>query len=229
MKKGSGKTAGRRQKINWLNHFIELVVVVIGITLAFMLNNWREGYVNHRMEKKYLNSFRDDLNFDRVQLDSLILYNETKLKDINRLIAFLKDRKVDNDSVLVVFAEMMLFTPFDPNVTTYQSLKNAGDFALISDYRLKENLIKYYQTLETKKYFDDLFNSYLNDYIIPFALENINFEEKRFVHPKNLLHYRFKNLTIGYYRLLKQYLEYYINIREECTKLLSQLKKTGKN
>jgi len=227
MKKGSGKTTNRRQKINWLNHFIELVVVVIGITLAFMLNNWREGYVDHQLEKKYLNSFMDDLNFDRVQLDSLILYNETKLKDINRLITFLKNKDVENDSVLIVFAQMMMFTPFDPNVTTYQSIKNAGDFGLISDYRLKENLIKYYQNLESKKYFDNLFNSYLNDYIIPFALENINFEEQRFVNRKNLLHYRFKNLTIGYYRLLNQYLDYYKNLREECTQLLSQLKERG--
>ncbi len=85
MQQKTGKTKRQRQKINWLNHFIELVVVVIGITLAFMLNNWREAYVNHRMEEKYLNSFMDDLNFDRVQLDSLIFYNETKLKDINRI------------------------------------------------------------------------------------------------------------------------------------------------
>ena len=31
-----------KNEVDWKNYSIELIVVFIGITLAFMLNNWRE-------------------------------------------------------------------------------------------------------------------------------------------------------------------------------------------
>ena len=31
-----------KNEVDWKNHSIELIAVFFGITLAFMLNNWRE-------------------------------------------------------------------------------------------------------------------------------------------------------------------------------------------
>jgi hypothetical protein len=82
-----------RNKIDWRNHFVELIVVFIGITLAFMLNNWRENNNNQEMAEKYLNSFRNDIAYDHTQLDSIINSNENKLQRINQFISSLKVNK----------------------------------------------------------------------------------------------------------------------------------------
>lgn len=50
-----------KQKIHWKNHFMELLVVVIGITIAFILENWRQERASSELEQKYLTSFKDDL------------------------------------------------------------------------------------------------------------------------------------------------------------------------
>jgi hypothetical protein len=65
-----------KYKIDWKNHLIELFVVFVGIKLAFMTEGWRENYKNLRLEKKYLESFRADLEADVNTLDSLIQFYE---------------------------------------------------------------------------------------------------------------------------------------------------------
>ena len=47
----------KKHGINWKNSLVELAVVFIGITLAFMLNNWREASNNREYEEKYLQNF----------------------------------------------------------------------------------------------------------------------------------------------------------------------------
>ncbi|MGD9489581.1 MAG: DUF6090 family protein [Calditrichaceae bacterium] len=197
------------KKINWSNYLIELFVVIFGVTIAFMLNSWYESNKSRELEKKYLQGFADDMTHDYAELDSIISSGETKISKVNRLLIILKHPPFDSDSVLTIFAEMAMFTPFDPNTTTYESIKSSGNLGVISDFYLRSALIRYYQTLNEKKYIDEIFSSYLNDFIIPFALKNIDFVENRFVSESVFRDYKFRNLTIGYIRLIDQNTQFY--------------------
>jgi hypothetical protein len=84
-----------KTKIEWKNHFVELVVVFVGITLAFILNNWRESYKDKNLEKKYLASFYSDISTDINSLDSLISSKENTLRDTYRLISLLDHEKIE--------------------------------------------------------------------------------------------------------------------------------------
>jgi hypothetical protein len=59
-------------KVNWREHFVELLVVFIGITAAFMLNSWRENSKVKALEEKYLRSFESDIIADARALESTI-------------------------------------------------------------------------------------------------------------------------------------------------------------
>ncbi|MGD9899768.1 MAG: DUF6090 family protein [Calditrichaceae bacterium] len=197
------------KKINWSNYVIELFVVIFGVTIAFMLNSWYESNKSRELEKKYLQGFADDMTNDYVELDSIISSGELKINKVNRLLILLKHEPVDSDSVLTIFAEMAMFSPFDPNTTTYESIKSSGNLGVISNFYLRSALIRYYQTLNEKKYIDEIFSSYLNDFIIPFALKNIDFVENQFVSESVFRDYKFRNLTIGYIRLIDQNTQFY--------------------
>ena len=52
-----------------INHLIELVVVVIGISIAFALNRWYENTKSEELEQKYMESLFDDLEKDKDIVD----------------------------------------------------------------------------------------------------------------------------------------------------------------
>lgn len=200
-------------EINWPEQVIQLIVVVLSITLAFMVNRWYENYKNRQLERKYLHSFYSEIISDQAQIDSLITENTTRLENRGKLLRFLDRNPVPGDSLLHLFAEMLTFKPFDPNMTTYEAIKGSGNFNLITNYDLQEHLIQYYHRLEGKKYVDAIFDAYLNQYIIPFAFENVDFTQNRFVNEKSLNIFKFKNLALGYYTLLQQNIDFYKNIQ----------------
>ena len=141
----------KKAKIDWQNHIIELIVVFIGITLAFMLNNWRENHSDRLMAEKYINSFRNDISYDHAQLDSIINSNEDKLERIGLFITSLKNKNPTIEDAERIMGDMAEINPFIPKINTYESIKNSGNLNLLTNYDIREKLIQYYQSFEEKK------------------------------------------------------------------------------
>ncbi len=74
-----------KNKIDWRNHFIELMVVFIGITSAFTLNSWQETRKNAGLEQTYISSLAKDIKSDIAQLEWLIVYYDSTLKSVKHL------------------------------------------------------------------------------------------------------------------------------------------------
>ena len=53
-----------KKQINWLDHLISLFVVILGITIAFFLDNNRERIHLNKQESTYTNQLLDDLNYN---------------------------------------------------------------------------------------------------------------------------------------------------------------------
>jgi hypothetical protein len=212
----------KKQNINWINHIIELIVVFIGITLAFMLNNWRESYNNQQLENKYLIGFLNDISDDSAELNTTIKLNEQKLKRVNQFIGDLRKGTVQYDSALVIIGDLVQIHQFLPKLSTFETIKNSGNLSLISDYNLKESLINYYQSFEEKKLQESYYNLYINEYVIPFVYKNVNFLEREIINKNAINNYEFSNLILGYHQLLNQQIINYkdINTRNKELKLL---------
>ncbi|MCB0298325.1 MAG: hypothetical protein KDG51_24415, partial [Calditrichaeota bacterium] len=72
----------KKLQIDWIHHGIELIVVFISISLAFIVNQCRDDYQSARLEGKYLQSFREDVGGDLTTLDSMIVQNERHLENL---------------------------------------------------------------------------------------------------------------------------------------------------
>ncbi|MFZ5517264.1 MAG: DUF6090 family protein [Candidatus Zhuqueibacterota bacterium] len=209
----------KKTKIDWINQVVELIVVIIGITLAFMIDRAQENYKASQLEKNYLQSFYDDIAKDSVQLADIIAHEENTLKNITRLIALLHQTTVPSDSILVILSTMSQYYPFFQNAGTYESLKNSGDLNTLSDYSLKEKIFKYYQRNDERKMQEQNFSSFLNSYFIPFLFEHIDLESAKIVRMDIIRDYKFKNLLLGYQVLLRQNFLLHQSMHSESLKL----------
>ncbi len=144
----------RRRKIDWLNLVLEFIVILIGILIAFQLNEYaiskgqrkvlQEHYANLVMEtENNLNNLNNALeNVQKVDknADSLLylIENKADLQTINNLSL----------SLLDVGGAYM-------TKNAYEALVNSGDIRFIKDYELKSKTVNLYEYYKWVKSFDD--------------------------------------------------------------------------
>jgi hypothetical protein len=203
-----------KSRIEWKNHFIELIVVFIGITLAFMLNSWREESKSHKLESQYISSFYDEIVYDGARLDTIINANNNKINKFSSVINQLKTGDLSLDTCLVVAGEMAQINLFIPKTNTYETIKNSGNFNIINDYELRSKLIEYYESFEGKKLTEEYYKMYINNFIIPFLFENLDLVNSAIIAEKDFNNHKFNNLIVGYYQLLVQVVNSYEKISE---------------
>jgi hypothetical protein len=202
----------KSNKVEWKNHLIELIVVFIGITLAFMLNNWREHTKNSRIESQYLSSFYDEIIYSNAKLDTIINTNKVKIRYLTNTIALLKNDDLPADSIMAVIAQMAQISLFIPKTNTYESIKNSGNFNIIENYEIRSKIIEYYESFEGKKLVEEYYKMYINNYIIPYFFENVDILNSKIMNTNLIASYRLNNLIVGYYQLLDQVVDTYENI-----------------
>jgi hypothetical protein len=66
-------------KIEWLNHLLGFLGVILGVLIAFWLNNWAQNRKELQVARVALSNIQNELERNRESLDSVILENETQL------------------------------------------------------------------------------------------------------------------------------------------------------
>jgi hypothetical protein len=62
-------------KINWIEQVVSLIVVIIGISAGFILNEHRGNSYEHGLELKYLQGYQDNISSNISNLDEVIPEN----------------------------------------------------------------------------------------------------------------------------------------------------------
>ncbi len=136
----------------WTHYFWEFLMLFLAVTLGFFVENQREHYIEGQREKKYIQSFYEDLTADEHDLE------------IN--INFLRAQKVEADSLQLLMKNIDIKQPANriymylrgitrssagllyPNDRTIVQLRNAGGMRLIKNKNVSDSMVGYYRTVE---------------------------------------------------------------------------------
>ncbi|WP_163321987.1 hypothetical protein [Draconibacterium mangrovi] len=221
----------KKKKINWLYYSIELLVVFIGVTAGFLLNNWREDNSNSKLEQKYLNGFYADLLSDKDDLDSLI--QRTQIKT-DGLLEVLKKADYDNNALTremadEIIGEILFLEWFTPADDTYDDIINSGNLNLISDYRVKEAISSYYSLLNEVKNVEQFYLNHMNDYGFPIIYKNYHILKREFIDDKCYKSLEFTNMYLGIISFYQQNIKIYKQALENNLELVHEIEKIIKN
>ncbi|MEM7375688.1 MAG: hypothetical protein AAF587_44255 [Bacteroidota bacterium] len=161
-----------------LYFFRELTIVVIGIFIAFQLNNYNENKKIKDAEIRSLHRLLSDLETEKRFLKQ---YKHTFQKKRQKLKAIVYDRDRSNlDSLHFYLAHEYVHYDFN---TEYSTLKFGGDLSLISNDTLRYNLVKYYeQGYAYSKEISENHKNYVEDHLL-ITLDDIPIDTARLFDP----------------------------------------------
>ena len=152
----------------------EIVLVVIGILIAFSLNNWNDNRKNQKKEKLFIDGLINDLNKQKLLLDAQISYEENKVDEVNRCFQIIEEYSIKNsaDSIFDLMNRLnprKTFVVIDP---TFEELKSTGSLSLISNQDLRKDIISFYQNLELQSQVITNNNFNIDNLYKPFTSNN---------------------------------------------------------
>lgn len=222
-----------KHQIHWKTHFIELLAVIIGITIAFNLEQWGENKKKEAFEIATLKNLKDEIQFDIESIDSVLADNLRDIKLGQKVILWKWSKtKVPNDSVLKTLPSIFRMEGFTLTLDSYQTLRQSGDINIIQSPLIKKQLSKliirdyqdtYRQYLACEKAIVDyvLYSDYFNqnyDFIASKFKKKYIIDDLEFTNRVTLI----MNLKAAYVHMLKSHKKIYEELKEEVEKYLSK-------
>ena len=136
------------RKFRWDNAILELLVVAVGLLMAFQIDRWGEGRSELEKERQYVDRLVNDLNRDVENLEKAISQAALRLSFADLLIAVADEPEIALQSpvrfILAVNQAAFTYTPA-LTANTFEELKSSGSLGLLRDAALRNELFDYYR------------------------------------------------------------------------------------
>ncbi|MGE0587255.1 MAG: DUF6090 family protein [Cyclobacteriaceae bacterium] len=81
----------RKRKIEWLNHFVGFVSVVLGVLMAFWLNSWNESRKESGSIETALQNIRNEIEKNLGGMDSIIVKNKRQRDMLEEYLEYIDE------------------------------------------------------------------------------------------------------------------------------------------
>jgi hypothetical protein len=116
---------------NIKKYAIEFSVIFISITLSFIVEEWRTGKQERRVTNEYLQRLKAELNEKTLQTEKYLDNNRLLIREYGRIAKNFKTREIKEDSLFQYLIESEHSGFFEPELTTWESLKSSGIFGSV--------------------------------------------------------------------------------------------------
>jgi len=165
------------KKLNWHYTFGEILIVIIGITIAFSMNKCAENSKNETQKHQYLTSIKNDVQADKVILEGNAKSIEEKIKIASEILPKLNTDAPDKMSITGKVFNIVALNNFTPNDNTYQALINSGDFKLINDFNLKTAIENHYSVYEIIQRDYLRLENIQKEYVGNYFIHNVDYDD----------------------------------------------------
>jgi len=141
---------------DWLAVVVEILVVIVGLMLAFQLDRWWEERGERVQEAEYVERLISDIESDVPEIEYAISLAELRLEMGDLLITASRDTEAAVAAPILFLAAVrqagFTYTP-KLNSHTFEDLRSTGNMRLLLDLEIKDGLYDYYGFEETQVQF----------------------------------------------------------------------------
>ena len=210
------------KNINWLNHLVEFVVVILGILIAFQMSTCAEKKVQSGLIKEHLDNIKAETAFNQRNIKAALELAVSSKAKLDSLFIILPEdtalQTVNNFSLALLNIGGVYIKK-----NAYRSLTESGDIRYIHDFKLKNEIVNLYEYYEWVKGIDQLHvNTYDKSYF-PYILKNLDLVDGNVQAADVYRSKDFKNILSSYRFFLVNRIQKYEDCQQEMADFLEQL------
>ncbi len=119
-----------------LKYTLEFLVIFLGISLSFFINNWNESNKNEELEIKYLKSLKEEYESNLMLFDQSFSHHIPRWNNLDVFFNFSNKNSFEEmDSVVNI---LTLNWSFNPNLGATNSLISSGYIELLKNDEIKK-------------------------------------------------------------------------------------------
>ena len=131
---------------NWFAVFIDFLIVVTGILIAFQITNWSEARQKQDAADNYIERIRQDLLANQEDITQRIAYfNKTRSSGLDALNALEQPHESLDIQFLVDVYQASQILPREVGRDTYDEILSVGANNAISDLNVRKRLANHYR------------------------------------------------------------------------------------
>ncbi len=149
----AGKILAEKNEIR--NYIFQFLMVFLGITAGFFVENIRENYSESKRAQEYASSLLSDLQEDTLNLRRAIKVSEITSRAIDTLVTLIDPdniNKVPGGKIYYYGALALRYQNFVPNQATINQLISTGSLQYFKSYSIQQAIGEYNQLLKVLNY-----------------------------------------------------------------------------
>lgn len=164
----------------WRGMFGDIVVVVIGILIAFALDSWWSSRATRVREEVHLQALHSDFTQNLERLRFVIKVEGRIAAASRRLLILARSGELPQADTLrgLLLGQVFTSTRFEPVMGGYEAIVSSGGLTQIRDDTLRTALAEFSASLATRydeQFANELYFAFTRDYMgrLPFVVEAV--------------------------------------------------------
>lgn len=205
----------------WLNHVFNFLAVILGVYLAFYINQRSKINQDKKEGQLLMQSLQSDISKDIKSYEDYQIPENIRIQEqLNNLISVLMSGDLKNLSQEL--PNILEVENYSPTTTTYTSMKSSGKLGLIEDLELQNKLTDYYEVLAAESARKGEYQvDYFTNEVLGWYSENVDMTIMKVINEDEII--KLRNKLIIYESLVNQKIEAYQSLVEDSKTLKSKL------
>ncbi len=183
----------------------EILLLMIGISLAFQLDNWNEDRVKKNAEISYYQNIRDQITEDRDLIQEQKNFNKNYLSQFDYANFILETKAFDQlDTLGIIIRNLTQYSDFDRQGNIYETMVNSGEVKLLTNLEIVNGV----RSLEEKYLYvnrmENIHYDAMMTYVIPAINPNLKFSNMEIKNPNAFFAYEFQNLLLSLMQIMEE-------------------------
>src|SRR6478736_4255937 len=183
----------RRWRQLFTDKFIDLVIVIVSILIAYELTVWQTEADHRSTEKYYMESMVADLDKDIIDLKQNLKDLRHDSSVVASFVTHMDEWPID--SLGTVLFNVLSLETFSYNNNTYQSLIASNGLNTFSDRKLRTQITEYYNLYVTLTRFEQIYTTLIfkiNDYYV----DDVDYITRKVIRKEHIDKLATKNLLL---------------------------------
>lgn len=145
-----------------LNKTIDILIVIIGVTIAFQLSNVKQRYDQKSLESFYLESLVADIDNDISSIEHILRELRADSTLTNLCLSGHALGTLSLDTIGATVVNILSFETFNyRNDNTYNAMMNSHGLSIISDRSARNLISEYYRSYKSVDRFEYVYTEFL--------------------------------------------------------------------